>query len=373
MLRSAAAVLMAGCFAMRADACSLKSWEPDELVQNTPVYSANGRFCVVMRWWAGVPDFQSERAGTVLHLDDENVAASDEPPREVAVAALYEISGTTRRLVAEIPIPDENAGAVLVPDSGRAVVTFRGIDRACGRSGEAGDPLVAIYRADGYFVGRLTIGDVLAPYDVVRVPENASGGVQASLRLERNGCEVVVLAIGGPGYPEERPVERRVDLQTATLLDEKLPLFPVPHAFVSAASSASPFRDGVPTGAQVRRLRDDLVELDSARLLQQATHGPVPLFPVVALRARIRGTVAVEVLVSESGDVVSTNVLKPLPFGLAEAAEAAARRWTFRPWVADGRAVKITGVLLFRFLDVDGDVDVDVETRRVATLGAPPP
>ena len=364
MFRHAIAALFAVFVAMRADACTPRTWGPDELVENTPVYSANGRFCVVMRWWDGVPDFHSERAGKVLHLDDENFVPPDRP--DVVIAALYEVSGTSRRLAAEIPIANENAGPVLVPDSGRAVVTFLGVDRACGGSGGAGDPLVAIYRTDGYFVGRLTIGDVLTPYDVVRVPQNSSDGVEASLRLERDGREVVVLAIRGPGYPADPPVERRVDLQTATLLDAKVPIFPAPHVFVSAPNSASPFRDRVIDEPAVRRLREDLVWLAAPTLLRQAFAGPLPPFPPVALKARIRGTVIVEVVVSEMGDVIETQVVKPLPFGLDTAAVEAARRWKFLPYTFEGRGVKFAGSLYFRFLDVDD------ETFRVATQNAPP-
>jgi len=31
-------------------ACSMRNLDPNDLVENTPVYSANGRFCVVVRW-----------------------------------------------------------------------------------------------------------------------------------------------------------------------------------------------------------------------------------------------------------------------------------------------------------------------------------
>lgn len=73
--------------------------------------------------------------------------------------------------------------------------------------------------------------------------------------------------------------------------------------------------------------------------------------PPVAIKARIRGTVQVEVLVSESGDVLCGRH-SALPFGIDKAAIEAARQWKFRPFVIGGRAVKVTGELLFHFKDV---------------------
>lgn len=41
-------------------ACSMKGLDPNDFVENTPVYSANGRFCVVVRWNEGIADFSSQ-------------------------------------------------------------------------------------------------------------------------------------------------------------------------------------------------------------------------------------------------------------------------------------------------------------------------
>jgi TonB family protein len=58
---------------------------------------------------------------------------------------------------------------------------------------------------------------------------------------------------------------------------------------------------------------------------------PLPQYPIVAVKARISGQAIVDLFVSEAGDVVSAQVVKPLPFGLSEAALEAARAWKFRP------------------------------------------
>jgi len=56
-----------------------------------------------------------------------------------------------------------------------------------------------------------------------------------------------------------------------------------------------------------------------------------PQYPAEALKARVQGVVIVRALVEKDGHVSRTRVEKPLPFGLAPAAEAAVRQWRFKP------------------------------------------
>jgi hypothetical protein len=51
-------------------ACSMQSYDANDLVENEPEWSANGRFAVVVRWFEGIPDFKSERAGKVFGFDN---------------------------------------------------------------------------------------------------------------------------------------------------------------------------------------------------------------------------------------------------------------------------------------------------------------
>ena len=59
--------------------------------------------------------------------------------------------------------------------------------------------------------------------------------------------------------------------------------------------------------------------------------GQAPPNPPVARKARIEGEVVLELLVGTSGAVDSVEVIKPMPFGLSEAAMAAVREWRFQP------------------------------------------
>src|SRR5262249_41720606 len=65
-----------------------------------------------------------------------------------------------------------------------------------------------------------------------------------------------------------------------------------------------------------------------------------PIYPTLALRARIRGIVLLRVLVSETGAPEQIEVLKGVGGGLSEAAVTAVRKWTFEPARRNGQAVK---------------------------------
>jgi periplasmic protein TonB len=90
------------------------------------------------------------------------------------------------------------------------------------------------------------------------------------------------------------------------------------------------------------------VRVESQQLISQARDVALPEFTPVALKARVYGIVTVEVIVSESGDVVCARGTS-FPFGLSDAAVEAARRWRFRPVRVDGRAVKAVGEIAFHF------------------------
>ena len=56
-----------------------------------------------------------------------------------------------------------------------------------------------------------------------------------------------------------------------------------------------------------------------------------PEYPDAAIRARVEGSVVLEVGVDEKGNVTDVQVTRGLPFGLSEAAAQAVRQWKYRP------------------------------------------
>jgi TonB family protein len=75
---------------------------------------------------------------------------------------------------------------------------------------------------------------------------------------------------------------------------------------------------------------------------------PKPAYPPVARAARAAGTVVVQVIVDENGNVISARAVSGHPL-LQAAAIAAARAAKFTPTKLAGQPVKITGVITYQF------------------------
>jgi TonB family protein len=81
----------------------------------------------------------------------------------------------------------------------------------------------------------------------------------------------------------------------------------------------------------------------------KAISKPAPPYPVIAKTARAAGTVAVQVLVDESGSVVSARAISGHPL-LQNAAVQAARQARFSPTKLGGVSVKVEGTLTYNFV-----------------------
>ena len=86
---------------------------------------------------------------------------------------------------------------------------------------------------------------------------------------------------------------------------------------------------------------------DSATLERIKTQDPI--YPLEAERQGIQGQVMVKFVISETGDVESAEAISGDPL-LAPAAVAAAKQWKFKPYIKNGRAVKVTTKIPFDFV-----------------------
>jgi TonB family protein len=84
-------------------------------------------------------------------------------------------------------------------------------------------------------------------------------------------------------------------------------------------------------------------------LNDKAVSLPKPAYPPIAKAAKASGTVTVQVVVDESGDVISASAVSGHPL-LQAAAVAAARQAKFAPYKLNGSPVKVTGVLTYNFV-----------------------
>jgi len=84
-------------------------------------------------------------------------------------------------------------------------------------------------------------------------------------------------------------------------------------------------------------------------ITSQALSLPKPIYPQPAKLARIQGTVSVQVLIDESGRVISAKAIDGNPT-LRPEAQKAAMQAKFSPTTLGGQAVRVSGVITYNFV-----------------------
>ena len=87
----------------------------------------------------------------------------------------------------------------------------------------------------------------------------------------------------------------------------------------------------------------------SVVLTSKAISLPQPSYPPMARQIGIHGAVQVQILVDETGRVISAHAVSGHPF-LNPSAEQAAQRARFTPTTLNGQAVKVQGVITYNFV-----------------------
>jgi protein TonB len=91
-----------------------------------------------------------------------------------------------------------------------------------------------------------------------------------------------------------------------------------------------------------------IVTVSKGPVAGSATYLPQPPYPPIALAAKQSGTVVVQILIDEKGNVISARALSG-PSLLQDAAEKAARRAKFSPTTLGGVPVRVSGVINYNF------------------------
>ena len=73
-----------------------------------------------------------------------------------------------------------------------------------------------------------------------------------------------------------------------------------------------------------------------------------PVYPTVAKAAGVEGTTQVQVMISETGEVVDASVISGHPL-LRDTSVDAARQWQFKSTEVEGKPVKVQGILTFNY------------------------
>lgn len=84
-------------------------------------------------------------------------------------------------------------------------------------------------------------------------------------------------------------------------------------------------------------------------ITSQAVSLPKPGYPPIAKQMGIQGIVSVQVLIDESGKVISAKAVGGSPFLAAEAQKAALQA-RFSPTMLNDQAVKVSGVITYNFV-----------------------
>ena len=73
-----------------------------------------------------------------------------------------------------------------------------------------------------------------------------------------------------------------------------------------------------------------------------------PEYPAMARQLKIQGTVELEALVSETGEVTKVDIISGNPMLTAPAANAV-KHWRFRPFLEDGKAIRVVAPVTMDF------------------------
>jgi TonB family protein len=116
----------------------------------------------------------------------------------------------------------------------------------------------------------------------------------------------------------------------------------VPSGPADKPSTKTPSRpDAAPTVPSAPPIRGSVLN-------DKAIEMPKPNYPAAAKQAGISGVVKVEVTINEEGEVIAAEAIDG-PKELREAAVEAARKARFEPVRLHGQAIKISGILTYRF------------------------
>jgi TonB family protein len=89
--------------------------------------------------------------------------------------------------------------------------------------------------------------------------------------------------------------------------------------------------------------------IDKKIINSEAIELPKPPYPPMAKEMHVQGMVSVQVLIDETGKVISAKAVSGSPF-LTAAAQRAAYRARFSPTLIDDQPVKVSGVITYNFV-----------------------
>ncbi|HEY1938639.1 MAG TPA: energy transducer TonB [Candidatus Angelobacter sp.] len=108
---------------------------------------------------------------------------------------------------------------------------------------------------------------------------------------------------------------------------------------------------------------------DSTHLI--VINAPKPVYPMAAAKNGVQGKVWIQLLISETGDVESADIISGDP-DLARAAQEAMKKWKFKPYIHNGKPVKVNTKMPFDFAFKDKVIDANAPPDSSANAPALP-
>ena len=118
---------------------------------------------------------------------------------------------------------------------------------------------------------------------------------------------------------------------------------------IAEAAAPPPMARSASMAASATLTRQTSGGISGGVLNGKATSLPSPEYPAAARAVRAEGAVAVQIMIDETGTVISAAAVSGHPL-LRAASEAAARAAKFSPTHLNGEGVKVQGVLTYNFV-----------------------
>jgi TonB family protein len=105
--------------------------------------------------------------------------------------------------------------------------------------------------------------------------------------------------------------------------------------------------------------------------ISSSSNDPKPIYPITAQKRGVQGKVWVQLHISETGDVESADIISGEP-ELARAVQEAMKKWKFKPYIHNGKPVKVNVKMPYDFAFKSQIVDAKVPPDSSANAPAAP-
>ena len=92
----------------------------------------------------------------------------------------------------------------------------------------------------------------------------------------------------------------------------------------------------------------ELKKVTQSEAVSAAVSKVQPEYPPIARQLKLQGVAELEMVVAEDGTVEKVNIVSGNPV-LTKPSSEALKKWKFKPFVQDGKPVKVTASMSFKF------------------------